>query len=152
MRIKIAAVGKLKEKYLKDALNEYSKRIKAYGRFEVTEVSDGRDDDPSSMEKEAASLLARIKDSEYVVALMIEGREMGSEKFASTLEELNIRGISDITFVIGGSNGLHESVRERANMSLSFSKMTFPHQLMRVILAEQIYRAYKIINGEKYHK
>lgn len=152
MRIKIAAVGKLKEKYLKEALNEYAKRIKSYGRFEVKEVNDGRDDDPLAKEKEAVDLLKGIKDSEYVIALEIKGREMGSEKFAKTLANLNIRGISDITFVIGGSNGLHESVIERADMTLSFSKMTFPHQLMRVILAEQIYRAYKIINGEKYHK
>jgi len=152
MRIKLICVGKLREKYLREAVNEYSKRLSSYGKLEILEIKDERDGNPDGLRKEAEGILGRIKDSDYIFALAIEGSETDSEGFSKMIDELGIRGISDIAFVIGGSNGLHKIVLNRADKQLSFSKMTFPHQLMRVILLEQIYRAYKISNGEKYHK
>ena len=152
MRIKVIGVGKLKEKYLKDAVNEYIKRLSSYGKISVIEVSDERDEDPSALKKEGDSILKQIRDSEYVLALAINGSDPDSIEFSEMLDKLGVRGVSDIAFVIGGSNGLHEDVIKRADMLISFSRMTFPHQLMRVILMEQIYRAFKISRGEKYHK
>lgn len=150
MNIRIACVGKIKERFFADALNEYLKRLSAYAKTEITEVAD----EPSAngMKKEGETLLSKIKDKEYVIALAINGKKYSSEGFASHISELTVMGKSDICFVIGGSYGLSEDVLKRANESISFSDMTFPHQLMRVILSEQIYRAFRIINHEPYHK
>lgn len=152
MRIKVIGVGKLREKYLKDAAAEYIKRLSSYGKVSMVEVSDERDEDPAALKKEGDAILRQIKDGEYVIVLAINGKSFDSVEFSEMLDGLGVRGISDIVFVIGGSNGLHEEVLARADFHLSFSKMTFPHQLMRVILMEQIYRAFKISRGEKYHK
>jgi 23S rRNA (pseudouridine1915-N3)-methyltransferase len=152
MRIKVIGVGKLREKYLRDAVAEYIKRLSSYGRISMIEVSDERDEDPAALKKEGDAILRQIKDGEYVIALAIEGKSPDSIEFSEMLRGLGVRGIPDIAFVIGGSNGLHAEVLERADMLLSFSRMTFPHQLMRVILMEQIYRAFKIGRGERYHK
>ncbi len=152
MRIKVIGVGKLKERYLRDAVAEYTKRLSSYGKISIDEVSDERDDDPTALKKESDSILRKIKDGEYVIALAINGKSFDSEEFSKMIGNLGVHGVSDIVFVIGGSNGLHDEVLERADILLSFSKMTFPHQLMRVILLEQIYRAFKINRGEKYHK
>ena len=152
MRIKVIGVGKLKERYLRDAVAEYTKRLSSYGKISIDEVSDERDEDPTALKKESDSILRKIKDGEYVIALAINGKSFDSEEFSKMIGNLGVHGVSDIVFVIGGSNGLHDEVLERADILLSFSKMTFPHQLMRVILLEQIYRAFKINRGEKYHK
>jgi 23S rRNA (pseudouridine1915-N3)-methyltransferase len=152
MKTKVIGVGKLREKYLKDAVAEYTKRLSSYGKISLVEVSDERDEDPAALKKEGDAILRQIKDGEYVIALAINGKSFDSVEFSEMLDGLGVRGVSDIDFVIGGSNGLHEEVLERANLLLSFSQMTFPHQLMRVILMEQIYRAFKISRGEKYHK
>lgn len=152
MRIKIIGVGKLKEKYLREAVAEYAKRLTAYAKIKFIEVSDERDEDPGAIKKEGDSILKNLKEGEHVIALVINGLEKDSVEFSKMLQKLGVHGISDIAFVIGGSNGLHEDVLKRADIQLSFSKMTFPHQLMRVILMEQIYRAYKISEGGKYHK
>ena len=157
--IKIIAVGRLKEKYLEDAAAEYRKRISAYSKLEVVRVPDEKCPENISekqaaaiRDKEGAAILKSIRDGEYVITLEIRGTGMSSEQFAAHLEQLAISGRSDITFVIGGSIGLSEAVIQRSDHHLSFSKMTFPHQLMYVILLEQIYRAYKIIRHEPYHK
>lgn len=152
MRVKLICVGKLKEKYLKDACAEYSKRISGFGKIEIIEVQDEKDNRPDAMVIEGEKILKNIRKSEYVVTLEINGESQSSEQLAKKMSSLAIRGIPDITFVIGGSNGLHENVSKRADYKLSFSKMTFPHQLARVMLLEQIYRAYKINQGGKYHK
>jgi len=151
MNIRILCVGKLKEKYWKDALAEYSKRLGAYCTFTVDEVKEDRDDD---IEKEGKALLAKISSSEYVISLEIEGKARSSEDLSAHLQQLIDRGVGGgkITFLIGGSEGLSKEVRDRADENLSFSAMTFPHQMMRVILAEQIYRSFKIMRGETYHK
>ena len=152
MRVKLVCVGKLKEKYLKEACNEYSKRISGFGKIEIIEVQDEKDDRPDAMTIEGGKILKNIRRNEYVVTLEIKGEAQSSEQLAEKMSALAVKGISDITFVIGGSNGLHEVVSKRADYKLSFSKMTFPHQLARVMLLEQIYRAYKINQGGKYHK
>lgn len=157
--IKIIAVGKLKEKYLGDAAAEYSKRISAYTKLETIRVPDVKCPENFSDKqveavrvREGASVLKHIHEKDYVITLEILGRSLSSEEFASRLERLAVSGESDIVFVIGGSEGLAGSVISRADCHLSFSKMTFPHQLMYVILLEQIYRAFKIIKNEPYHK
>lgn len=159
MTISIVCVGKLKESFYREAVGEYLKRLSRYCRAEVIEVADEKTPEGASpaeeeqiRAKEGKRILERLKDDAFVCALEIDGRKLSSEGFSAWLEELTVRGGSHIAFVIGGSLGLHENVRRRADMSLSFSDMTFPHQLMRVILAEQIYRAFRIINGEPYHK
>jgi len=152
MRIKLVCVGKLKEKYLKDACSEYLKRISGFGRIEIIEVQDEKDDRHDSLSVEANRILKNIRGTDYVVSLEINGEMLSSEKLANKMSLLGVRGKSDITFIIGGSMGLHESVSARADFKLSFSKMTFPHQLARIILLEQIYRAYKINQGGSYHK
>ncbi len=151
MNITILCVGKLKEKYWKDAVAEYAKRLSAYCRFDVVEVKEDKQDD---IVKEGEALLSHIKDQDYVITLEILGKERSSEDLADHLQKLIDRGAGNghILFVIGGSNGLSKAVMDRSNEALSFSPMTFPHQLMRVILAEQIYRSFKIMRGEKYHK
>ena len=159
MKISIACVGKIKEKFYRDAISEYEKRLSRYCRLEFLEVADERTPDGASealeeqiKEKEARRLLEKIREDAFVCTLEIEGKRLTSEGFAKWVQGLTVRGTSHIVFVIGGSLGLHESLRKRADMALSFSDMTFPHQLMRVILLEQIYRAYRIINHQPYHK
>ena len=155
--IRIIAVGKVKEKYLMDAINEYLKRLSKFTKIEIIEVKDEITEASSENEInkikniEGERILSKIKD-DYVIALDIKGEELDSIEFKDKIEKLNTSGVSKITFVIGGSLGLSMGVLERANYKLSFSKMTFPHQLFRVILLEQIYRAYKILNNETYHK
>jgi 23S rRNA (pseudouridine1915-N3)-methyltransferase len=149
MNIKVVCIGKLKERYWKEALAEYEKRLSSYCSFEIKELKEDAGDD---IVREGKSILAGMRDKEYVIALEIEGKEKSSEELAAALEQLALRGRSDITFVIGGSEGLSDEVKKRADEHLSFSPMTFPHQMMRVILAEQIYRAFTIMRGERYHK
>ncbi len=159
MRVTIICVGKLKEGFYREAVAEYAKRLSRYCRLEIVEVADEKTPDGVSVlmaeqikEKEARRVLEKIRDGAFVCTLEIGGKKFSSEGFSGWMEKLTVNGISHITFVIGGSLGLHESVRERANAALSFSDMTFPHQLMRVILAEQVYRAFCIMNGTPYHK
>ncbi len=149
MNIKILVVGKLKEKYWKDAEAEYKKRLGGYCNLTIIEA---KEDPRDRKEEEAEAILSKIKEGEYVITLEIKGNEFSSEKLAEKMEALAIDGKSSVTFVIGGSCGLGEKVLKRSDMALSFSKMTFPHQMIRVFLLEQIYRSYKIIRGEKYHK
>lgn len=159
MNITILAVGKIKESFYREALDEYRKRLGRYCRLEIVEVSDEPVPEKASpaqeeliKEKEAQRILKRLRDGSFVVTLEIAGKKYDSEKFADKLENLALTGKSQLAFIIGGSLGLHSSVSAQADLKLSFSDMTFPHQLMRVILAEQIYRAFRIISGEPYHK
>ncbi|MCR4791649.1 MAG: 23S rRNA (pseudouridine(1915)-N(3))-methyltransferase RlmH [Lachnospiraceae bacterium] len=158
MNISVICVGKIKESFYREALAEYSKRLSAYCNFRIIEVEDESDQGFSSgdasviLSKEADRILKAIKPGMYVITLEIKGKKKDSEGFSAMLSDLFVSGKSDIVFVIGGSNGLDRSVSERADMHLSFSDMTFPHQLMRVILSEQIYRAFRIMRGEPYHK
>lgn len=159
MQYSILCVGKIKEKFYVDAIREYSKRLSRYGKIEIVEVPDEKTPDKASeteehqiKKKEADRLLRHIRDTMYVIALDLRGKEYGSVEFAEHLGTLMTKGNSHIGFVIGGSLGLHSSILQRADETISFSKMTFPHQLMRVILLEQIYRASRIQNNEPYHK
>ena len=159
MKITIVCVGKVKEKYLRDAIAEYEKRLSRYCRLQVIEVADEKTPDGASAvvedqirEKEAERILKNLRLDDPVVTLEIEGKQVDSVTFAQKMEQMGVEGVSHIQFVIGGSLGLHEKVSRVSGWKLSFSKMTFPHQLMRVILLEQIYRGYRIINGEPYHK
>lgn len=159
MRITILCVGKMKEKFMRDAVNEYTKRLSRYIKLDVAEVADEKTPDHASSkeeelirEKEGERLLRHIKGDDHVVALAISGTQYDSVAFARRLDGFGLCGKSRVVFVIGGSLGLSEQVLARADEELSFSKMTFPHQLMRVILLEQIYRGYRIIRGEPYHK
>ena len=159
MKITIVSVGKIKEKFYKDAIAEYEKRLSRYCKFQIVEVADEKTPDKASLveeeqikEKEADRILSHIKEDAFVVTLEIAGKKLDSVSFADLLEQKGVHGISHIQFVIGGSLGLHESVSKRADRKLSFSDMTFPHQLMRVILLEQVYRSYRIMNKEPYHK
>lgn len=159
MKITIIAVGKIKEKFYRDAVEEYRKRLGKYCKLEIVEVADEKTPDKLSKVQteqillaEAERILSRLKADAYVCTLEILGKKMDSPAFASVMENLAVQGKSHIQFIIGGSLGLHESVSSRADMKISFSDMTFPHQLMRVILCEQIYRAYRIIKKEPYHK
>ncbi len=159
MKIKIVTVGKIKEKYLRDAIAEYSKRLTRYCKLEFQEVPDEKTPDGASEAEElrvkdieGKRLLADIRDTDYVIALAIDGQMPDSIGLAREIERLGIQGQSSICFVIGGSLGLSEAVLNRADEKISFSLLTFPHQLMRVILLEQIYRSFRIIHGEPYHK
>ena len=159
MKITLLTVGKIKEKYLKDAIAEYSKRLSKYCKLEVIEVADEKTPDNASetveeiiRAKEAERILKYVKKDAYIITLEIQGKELSSEEFAEKIERLGIQGISHVIFIIGGSIGLGEEVLQKSDFALSFSRMTFPHQLMRVILLEQIYRSYRIINGSPYHK
>lgn len=159
VKITLITVGKIKEKYLKDAIAEYSKRLTRYCKLEIIEVADEKTPDQSSeaadqaiRDKEGERILKHIRDDMYVITLEIVGKMLTSEEFAKKIEMLGVQGISSIALIIGGSIGLGKEVLKRSDYALSFSKMTFPHQLMRVILLEQVYRAYRIINGEPYHK
>lgn len=159
MKITVLAVGKLKEKYWKQAIAEYQKRLGAYTKIEIIEVPDEKAPENMSdkeieqvKQKEGQRLLAKVKPQSTVITLEIKGNMLTSEGLAKNLQQRMVQSQSDFTFIIGGSNGLHQDVLDRSNYALSFSKMTFPHQMMRVILLEQVYRAFKIMRGEAYHK
>lgn len=159
MQVKIVCVGKLKEKYFVDGIKEYSKRIGAYTKFEIVEVKDEKDRDnfsPEDINKikeiEGERILSKIKQDDYVITLEIKGKQLSSEELSSKMKDLMTYGTSSFVFIIGGSHGLSHQVSNRSKLKLSFSKMTFPHQLMRLILTEQIYRAFKIMKNEPYHK
>lgn len=159
MKITLVCVGKVKEVFYREAVAEYSKRLSRYCKLEIVEVNDEKTPDGISAlaaeqirEKESGRILDKIRDGAFVCTLEIGGKKFSSEGFSEWMEKQGVNGVSHIVFVIGGSLGLHESVRKRSNLALSFSDMTFPHQLMRVILAEQIYRAFCIMNGTPYHK
>ena len=159
MKITVLCVGKIKEKFFADAIKEYSKRLSRYCKLEIVEVADEKTPDGASdlvvsqiKDKEAERMEKYLPDSAYVIALAIEGKMLSSEQLAGKINQLGVGGESHIQFIIGGSLGLSDKVVKEADMLLSFSKMTFPHQLMRVILLEQIYRSYRIIQGEPYHK
>ncbi|AOM14153.1 23S rRNA (pseudouridine(1915)-N(3))-methyltransferase RlmH [Bacillus thuringiensis] len=166
MNISIISIGKLKEKYLKQGIAEYLKRLSAYAKVEVIELPDEKVELPDEKapenlseaemlivkEKEGIRILDKISDDTHVIALAIEGKQKSSEEFAVSLDRLATYGKSKVAFVIGGSPGLSSEVMKRSNESLSFSKMTLPHQLMRLVLLEQVYRAFRINRGEPYHK
>ena len=159
MKITVITVGKIKEKYLRDAIAEYAKRLSRYCKLEIIEVADEKTPDQASetveeqiRDKEGERILKHIRDDMYVIMLEIGGKMLSSEELADKINLLGIQGQSSVAFVIGGSIGLGREVLKRSDYALSFSKMTFPHQLMRVILLEQVYRSYRIINGEPYHK
>ncbi|MDY2730438.1 MAG: 23S rRNA (pseudouridine(1915)-N(3))-methyltransferase RlmH [Clostridium sp.] len=159
MNISIIAVGKLKEKYLKMAVDEYSKRLSRYAKLEIIELQDEKTPDNASIkeeiqikEKEGNAILSKIKDNAYVIAMDLNGKQLTSVEFSSFISNCTVMGNSNIVFVIGGSLGLSEEVIKRADYKLCFSKMTFPHQLFRVMLLEQVYRGFRIMNNEPYHK
>lgn len=149
--IKIITVGKLKEKYFKDALDEYIKRLSKYTKIDLIEVPDEDFDIKKTLLKEKENILKYVSGKDYVITLEIEGKELTSIELSKKISDTLIQ-YSDITFIIGGSYGLHEDIKKISNYALSFSKMTFPHQLFRIMLLEQIYRSYKIMNNETYHK
>ena len=150
--IKIITVGQLKEKYLKEAVEEYKKRISKYTNIEIIEIKDeGLVEEKKAIELEGEKINKYLTNKDYIITLEIEGKQMSSEEFSSKLERIQIEN-SNIIFIIGGSYGSSKEIKDKANLKLSFSKMTFPHQLFRVILLEQIYRSYKIMNNERYHK
>lgn len=159
MNITLITVGKLKERYFKEAVEEYSTRLSKYCRLDIVEVPDEKAPENLSpaqelmvIQKEGQGILKNIKEDAYVIALAIQGKQLSSEGLADFINDLGIKGRSNIAFIIGGSLGLSDDVLKRADYKLSFSPMTFPHQLMRVILLEQIYRGFRIIKGEPYHK
>ena len=159
MKITILCVGKVKEKYFTGAIDEYAKRLSRYCKLEIVEVADEKTPDGASValeeqikQKEGERLLKYIPEDAYVCVLAIEGKQLTSEQLSEKIGELGVRGVSHIVFIIGGSLGLWDAVVKKADFLLSFSKMTFPHQLMRVVLLEQIYRGYRILQGEPYHK
>lgn len=158
-RISLLCVGKIKEKYLKDGIGEYAKRLSRYCKLDIIEVSDEKTPDGASQtveeqikNLEGDKLMKHIRDDDYVIALAIDGKMLDSVELSKKMEQLAVTGVSHLVFVIGGSLGLSDSILKRADFKLSFSKMTFPHQLMRMILLEQIYRGYRIMKGEPYHK
>ena len=159
MKITLITVGKIKEKYLRDAIAEYSKRLSRYCSLQIIEVADEKTPDAASeaveeeiRRKEGERILKQIRDDMFVITLEIGGKMLSSEELAQKIDGLGLSGRSSIAFVIGGSIGLGAEVLRRSDFALSFSRMTFPHQMMRVILLEQIYRSYRIIHGEPYHK
>ena len=159
MKITLIAVGKIKERYFEDAIREYSKRLSRYCRLEIIQVADEKTPDGASealeeqiKEKEGRRILDQIREGAYVIALAVEGKQLDSLELAARMERLAVEGKSQLVFLMGGSLGLSKEVMRRADFALSFSAMTFPHQLMRVILLEQIYRSFRIRAGEPYHK
>lgn len=159
MKITILAVGKIKEKYFVDAIKEYSKRLSRYCKLEIIEVADEKTPENASEREEALirnregeRLRKYIKEGAYVISMAIQGKQYSSEEFSAKLDRLGIQGESHIIFIIGGSIGIDEGILKESKECISFSKMTFPHQMMRVILLEQIYRGYRIMRGEPYHK
>ena len=159
MRVTCVTVGKVKEKFYRQAIEEFQKRLQKYCKLDIIEVADEQTPDKAGAKieeqikgLEGQRILKHLREQEYVIALAITGKSLSSEELADKLEHLAVSGNSNITFVIGGSLGLSPEVLKRADYQLSFSAMTFPHQLMRVILLEQVYRSFRIINGEPYHK
>lgn len=159
MRITIISVGKIKERYFTEAIDEYAKRLTKYCNLTQVEVPDEKAPETLSdkemtqiKDKEGERILAKVKDTQYVITLEIAGKQLTSEGVSEKLATLGIEGNSDVVFIIGGSLGLSDTVLKRSNYALSFSKMTFPHQMMKVILLEQIYRGFRIMKGEPYHK
>ncbi len=159
MNITILTVGKIKEKFFRQAIDEYAKRLSGYAKVEQIEVKDEKEPNNASpkdleliKEKEGQAILAKIKPQQYVITLEVKGEALTSVELSQKIETLMNHGSSDIVFVIGGSNGLGQAIKQRSNYELSFSNMTYPHQLMKVVLLEQIYRAFKIMKGEAYHK
>ena len=158
MKVTLICVGKVKEKFYRDAIKEYEKRLGAYIKLNTIEISDEKvkiENDSEialAMEKEGNNILSKIKDNQYVITLEILGKNLSSEEFALKIDNLMLTGKSDVALIIGGSYGLSDSVKKRSDFALSFSRMTFPHQMMRVVLLEQVYRAYRIITGASYHK
>ena len=159
MNITIIAVGKLKEKYLKHAVDEYSKRLSRYCKLNIIEIADEKTPDNASdkdeliiKDKEGKTILSKIKDNAYVIVMDLKGTQLSSEELSTFIASRGVTGDSNLVFIIGGSLGLSVEVLKRANYKLCFSKMTFPHQLFRVMLLEQVYRGFRIINGEPYHK
>ena len=159
MNIKIISVGKIKEKYLRDGIDEYAKRLSRYCKLSFIQVPDEKTPDGASEAEESSirnvegeRILRHIKEVDYVISLAIEGKMLNSVELSRHIEQLGIRGISNISFVIGGSLGLSSNVLKKSNEQLSFSPMTFPHQLFRIMLTEQIYRAFTILNHQTYHK
>lgn len=159
MNINIITVGKLKEKYLKLGIEEFSKRLSKYCKLDFIELDDEKCPENLSekdmlivKDKEGKKIIGKIKNNSYVIALSIDGKNLSSEELADTISKLGVRGHSHVTFVIGGSLGLSDEVLKRADYKLSFSRMTFPHQMMKLILLEQVYRSFRINNNEQYHK
>lgn len=159
MKIKLITVGKLKEKYLKDGIAEYIKRLGRFAKVEQVELVDEKTPDRASqlenqqiLEKEGQRILSKISDKEYVIVLAIEGKQFPSDKFSQTIDQIMTSGYSNLTFVIGGSLGLSPKVKKRGNLLMSFGQLTLPHQLMKLVLVEQIYRAFMIQQGSPYHK
>ncbi len=160
IRVNIICIGKIKEKYFSDAVSEYAKRLSSFCRFSVTELSEERIRSSLSNEAqinevlnaEGKRILQKIGQYDYVAAMCIEGKQLSSEELSKTLDNISVGGISTVDFIIGGSYGLSDEVKKRANLKLSMSRMTFPHQMARVILSEQIYRAFEISTNGKYHK
>lgn len=159
MKIRIICVGKVKEPFFREAVEEYTKRLSKFSSVEIVELQDEKTLDGASdslneqvLKKEGDRILSKLKDSDYLITLEIEGKKLTSEGLADKISSVCLNGYSNITFVIGGSLGLDKRIKDKADYKLSFSDMTFPHQLMRVILLEQIYRAFKINAGEPYHK
>ncbi|WP_436513903.1 23S rRNA (pseudouridine(1915)-N(3))-methyltransferase RlmH [Clostridium thermobutyricum] len=159
MNITLITVGKLKEKYLKQAIDEYSKRLSRYCKLEIIELNDEKTPDNASekeeqliKEKEGKQILSKIKENAFVIAMDLGGKNLTSEEFSKFIEQNGVMGNSNIVFLVGGSLGLSDEVKKRANYKLCFSKMTFPHQLFRVMLLEQIYRGFRIMKNEPYHK
>lgn len=156
MKIKIIALGKIKEKFLKDGIDEFLKRLTPYASIEIIELTpvEIRDENliQKALEQEGEKILANIKNDSFVITMEILGKQLSSEDFAQKINEISMSGISELVFIIGSSCGLSPTVSNRANFKLSFSKMTFLHQFARLLLVEQIYRAFKILKGETYHK
>lgn len=159
MNITIIGVGKIKEKFMQEGIKEYSKRLSRYCKLKIIEVTD--ESAPENLsekeieiikEKEGKRILSKISNNSYIISLDIKGKNFSSEEFSKKIEDITLGGTNDITFIIGGSLGLSEEILNKSNFKLSFSKMTFPHQLMRIILLEQIYRGFRIMKGEPYHK
>ena len=156
IKIKIIALGKIKEKFIKDGIDEFLKRLTPYTSLEIIELNPVEIKDENltqkALDEEGVNILSQIKDNSYVITLEIQGKQLTSEEFAEKINEITISGVSELVFVIGSSCGISQKVSQRADFKLSMSKMTFLHQFARLIIVEQIYRAFKILKGEKYHK
>lgn len=159
MNINIIAVGKIKEKYIKEGISEFSKRLSRYAKLKIIEIADekapenlSKKDMEGVMESEGNKIISKIPPNSYIISLVIEGKYISSEIMSKKIEDIMVSGNNDITFIIGGSLGLSNRVKEMSDFKLSFSKMTFPHQIMRLILLEQIYRSFRIMKNEPYHK
>lgn len=150
--IKIICVGNLKENYLKEAAKEYLKRLEKFTKLEIIETKEEKKDDSSSLQKEKTRIEEKIKGNEYLIILDINGEELSSKELSKRIESTLTTQNKDIIFIIGSSHGIHKDIKQKASLELSFSKLTFPHQLFRVMFLEQLYRSFKIINNEPYHK